>query len=78
MKKKLLNKYEQAFTALSLLQLRLEELSVMASEIYGEELDADLCNGGEIEFRTKDNPDGLNDIALRIEDVIAKLDAKKE
>lgn len=73
-----MNKYSQVFSALSFLELRLGELSAIASEIYGEELRADLCNGGEIEFRTKDNPDGLNDVALRIEDVLAKLNSRKD
>lgn len=76
MKKMLMNKHSQVIAALSLLELRLGQLSVIASEIYGEELTADLCNGAEIEFRTAGNPDGLNDIALRMEDVLAKLNAK--
>lgn len=36
----------------------------------GQEVEAEICAGGEIEFRTADNPDGCNGIALRIEDIL--------
>ena len=48
----------------------LQFLSIAASQLYGEELDAQICAGGEIEFRTANDPDGLNGIALRIEDIL--------
>ena len=48
----------------------LQLLSVAASQLYGEKLDAQICAGGEIEFRTANDPDGLNGIALRIEDIL--------
>ena len=69
-KAQLLKKYEQVFDAASKLQARLEELSTLATEYYGEELTADFCSGYEIEFRTTDNPDGLNGYSLRLEDII--------
>ena len=48
----------------------LQLLSVAASQLYGEELDARICAGGEIEFRTVNDPDGLNSIPLSIEDIL--------
>lgn len=55
----------------------LQFLSIAASQLYGEELDAQICAGGEIEFRTANNPDGLNSIALRIEDILGINHEKK-
>lgn len=71
-KAQLIKKHEQVIDAASKLQDRLEELSKLATEFYGEELMADLCAGSEIEFRTTDHPDGLDGIALRLEDIIEK------
>lgn len=56
----------------------LQKLSIIASEIYGEELIANLCNGFEIEFRTMDDTDGLNSISLRLEDIIKKAQRNLE
>ena len=42
------------------LSAALGELSDIATEIYGEDIQADLCGGGEIEFRRKDK-DGYFD-----------------
>lgn len=45
----------------------LGELSKVVSGIVGEDLNADICEGGEIEFRR----DGFeNETYMRIEDVI--------
>lgn len=44
----------------------LEELSKEATRIYGKPLVADLCNGGEIEFRLADDNGDIID-ALEIE-----------
>lgn len=54
------------------LMCALEELSVIASNLYGKPLVANMCNGGEIEFRTEDDPDGLDSTSLRIEDIIRR------
>ena len=48
----------------------LQLLSIAASQLYGEELEAEICAGEEIEFRTANDSDGLNGIALRIEDIL--------
>ena len=78
-KSKLIRKQNQVLSSFNQTLGFLEELSVLASEAYGEDLRADLCNGGEIEFRTSDDPDGLNgDCIIRIEDVIDRLNARKE
>ena len=62
--------YQNALHASIMLSNSLQLLSIAASRLYGEELDAQICAGGEIEFRTVDNPDGLNGMALRIEDIL--------
>lgn len=78
MLKMLRRKYSQVLSALVKLETRLDELSLLASEAYGEELRADLCNGAEIEFRTSDDLDGLDSISIRIEDIISKIKARKD
>jgi hypothetical protein len=52
------------------LSAALGELSDIATEIYGEDLQADLCGGGEIEFRRR-NDDGYFDSfdCVRFEDI---------
>ena len=78
-KLKLIRKQNQVLSSFNQMLGFLEELSILASEAYEEDLTADLCNGGEIEFRTADNPDGLNDGAvIRFEDVIDRLNARKK
>ena len=63
-------RYQGALHASIMLGNLLQLLSVAASQLYGEKLDAQICAGGEIEFRTANDPDGLNGIALRIEDIL--------
>lgn len=62
--------YQDALHASIMLSSSLQLLSIAASRLYGEELDAQICAGGEIEFRTVNDPDGLNGIALKIEDIL--------
>ena len=62
--------YQKVLDASTVLSNSLQFLSIAASRLYGEKLDAQICAGGEIEFRTANNPDGLNGIALRIEDIL--------
>ena len=62
--------YQKALDASIRLSNSLQFLSVAASRLYGEELEAEICAGGEIEFRTVNDPDGLNSISLRIEDIL--------
>ena len=61
--------YQRALDASINLNISLERLSVAASQLYGEELDARICAGEEIEFRTVDDPDGFNG-TLMIEDIL--------
>lgn len=63
-------RYQNALHASIMLSSSLQLLSIAASQLYGEELDAQICAGEEIEFRTVNDPDGLNGIALRIEDIL--------
>lgn len=62
--------YKKALDCSNKLIGALEKLSVIASDLYGQELNANICNGSEIEFRTECDPDGLHSISLRAEDVI--------
>ena len=62
--------YQSALDASIMLSDSLQLLSIAASQLYGEELDARICAGGEIEFRTVNDPDGLNSIPLSIEDIL--------
>ena len=62
--------YQSALQASRMLSNSLQLLSIAASRLYGEELEAEICAGEEIEFRTANDPDGLNGIALRIEDIL--------
>lgn len=52
------------------LSAALGKLSSVASEIYGEEVKADLCGGGEIEYRTVNSKGYIDDfVTLRLEDI---------
>ena len=62
--------YQKVLDASTVLSNSLQFLSIAASQLYGEELIAEICAGGEIKFRTANNPDGLNGIVLRIEDIL--------
>lgn len=54
----------------------IERLSKKASEIYGKELIADICNGFEIEFRLSDydNPNSTFKNDFCIETTIEELE----
>lgn len=56
------------------LSCALAQLSDIATEIYGEDLQADLCGGSEIEFRRRDS-DGYFDAldCIRMEDIESRL-----
>lgn len=58
------------------LSAELQNLSKLASAVYGEDLIASLCNGGEIEFRTCDSL-GIPDTEknpITIEELIEPID----
>jgi len=50
-RKELLKAYNETCEAASKLTAALESLSQIATDIYGEELTADICGGYEVEFR---------------------------
>lgn len=56
------------------LSLELSNLSSIATEIYGEDLQADLCGGSEIEFRRRGD-DGYFDAldCVRLEEIEKRL-----
>lgn len=60
----------RVFNASYRLSMALEELSNIATEIYGEDLQADLCSGGEIEFRRRGRDGYVDDYDyVRLEDI---------
>lgn len=59
--------HEKALRLWNEVGVALEQLSVVASCIVGEDLTADLCNGGEIEFR---KPGHDMETCMRIEDIL--------
>ena len=70
--KELNRAYKKVLDYSNKLMCALENLSSIASDLYGEELVANICNGSEIEFRTEYDPDGLESTSLRIEDIIER------
>ena len=55
------------------LECKMGELGRLATEIYAEELVADMCVGSEIEFRRLDDNGYVDaDSTIFIEDIIAK------
>ena len=70
---------EKCYDASTRLYGALSELGEMASEIYGEELQADMCGGDEIEFRHVDNTGMAHAFdCVRIEDILNRLHGKKD
>ena len=68
-RKQLMAAYKNVMKAESVLSMRLQILANIASEIYGEELSADLCAGSEIEFRH----DGNAFDTIRLEEILNRL-----
>ena len=55
------------------LACKMGKLGRLATEIYGEEIIADMCTGSEIEFRRLDDDGSVDaDSTIRIEYIIAK------
>lgn len=67
----------QVYAASARLSVALAQLSDIATEIYGEDLQADLCGGCEIEFRRRGD-DGYFDAldCVRIEEIENKIDRR--
>jgi hypothetical protein len=51
---KLISVYNRCLEYSNKLDSALQELSSISSKIYGKELQADICDGDEIEFRELD------------------------
>ena len=70
-KSKLEKQYDKCLKIANELSAQMQELSRLASKEYGQELQADICNGDEIEFRIVDE-NGLPDAfwTIRIEEVL--------
>ena len=73
-KTELMRNVNKVLDAENRLSYALSELSAIATEIYGEDLQADLCSGAEIEFRRR-GEDGYFDAldCVRLEDILEKL-----
>lgn len=69
-KEKFLKQYKKCEDINNRLDIALQKLGSITSNIYGETLVADICVGGEIEFRSLDDAFSC----LTIEDIIEKLD----
>lgn len=55
------------------LECKMDKLGRLATEIYGEELIADMCAGSEIEFRRLDDNGFVDaDSTIILEDIIVK------
>ena len=63
---RLKKQYKKCLVASNRLESELQELGRIASEYYGQDLRADICNGDEIEFRPIDE----DLVCLKIEDII--------
>lgn len=64
---------DNVLTISSKLSGALGALGEIASELYGENLHADLCGGGEIEFRHEDEFGYVDDMdCVRVEDIISR------
>lgn len=68
-RKQLMAAYKNVMKAESALSTKLQILANIASEIYGDDLSADLCAGSEIEFRR----DGDAFDTIRLEDILNRL-----
>ena len=61
------------------LECKMGKLALLATDIYGEELVADICSGSEIEFRRLDDNGFVDaDSAILIEDIIKKKQNNKK
>ena len=69
----LIGLYADCLSINNRLECKMGELERLATEIYGDELRADICAGSEIEFRRLDD-DGFVDAGstILIEDIISK------
>lgn len=77
-KLKLIECYGRCLDLENKIELKMQQLSRNATEIYGEELRADMCEGDEIEFRTLDEDGYVNaDSVILIEDIIKKEEMKQ-
>lgn len=66
----LMKLYDKVNDLNSQLQAALETLGNAASEMYGQELQADLCGDNEIEFRLMDGDFADVNTCIRIEDIL--------
>ena len=70
-KTRLKRQYDKCLKCSIELLSQLELLSITATEIYGEEIVAEICSGNEIEFRTTDANGTTNtDCCIQLEDLL--------
>lgn len=74
-KKQLLAAESAVLTTAGELSIKLGRLSNLATDVLGFDVRADLCSGGEIEFRCVDDRGYVDDFStIRMEDVIRKIE----
>lgn len=74
-KKQLLAAKSAVLTTAAVLSIKLGKLSRLASEVLGFDVQADLCGGGEIEFRCVDDGGYVDAFSTIImEDIIRKIE----
>lgn len=63
--------YDKVINAIATLNSATDELSIVASKFTGVDLRADVCNGNEIEFRTRDDKGEWDAFScVRLDDII--------
>ena len=73
-KKQLLKEYKKALDAENAANIALQELSRTASDVLGEDVIADICVGGEIEFRHVDECGAADEYdTILLEDIIERI-----
>ena len=72
--KELLKAYDMVIDVATELNARLGKLGKLATDVYGENLTADLCGGYEIEFRRNDENGFIDaDDCIRLETLLEIL-----
>lgn len=66
--------YVNCLNAIHALEMAEQHLSRLASEAYGDQIEAEICGGDEIEFRRYNGDYVDENDCLRIEDILEKLE----
>lgn len=70
-RKDVLRAYDRVINAIATLNSATDALGIVASKFTGVDLRADVCNGYEIEFRTRDDKGEWDAFScIRLDDII--------